>query len=193
MNRTLLQPARPLIRAAGLAAVLLAATLGTAACGTPVADSAPSSRPSVVQGPTSAGSPETGLSHALRLESGWAKAGSGMTAVFGTVVNDSDAPVAIVGGSSPAANAVQVHTMAKQPDGSMKMTQKKGGLTVPAGGSSALAPGGDHIMLLGLKAPLTNGEDVSIVMVTADGARLEWTVPVRSFAGAEETYVPEGQ
>jgi copper(I)-binding protein len=81
--------------------------------------------------------------------------------------------------------------MAKQPDGSMRMTQKKGGLTVPAGGSAVLAPGADHIMLIGLRAPLTNGEDVTLMMATAGGSALEWTVPVRSFAGAQETYVPE--
>jgi copper(I)-binding protein len=86
---------------------------------------------------------------------------------------------------------VQVHTMARQPDGSMKMTLKTGGLTVPAGGSAVLAPGADHIMLIGLGAPLTNGEDVTLAMATASGAALDWTVPVRSFAGAEETYVPE--
>jgi copper(I)-binding protein len=73
----------------------------------------------------------------------------------------------------------------------MKMTQLKGGLTVPTGGSAELAPGADHIMLVELRAPLANGEDVSLVMATADGSTLDWTVPVRSFAGAEETYVPE--
>ena len=46
-------------------------------------------------------------------------------------------------------------------------------------------------MLVELRAPLANGEDVSLVMATADGSTLDWTVPVRSFAGAEETYVPE--
>jgi hypothetical protein len=114
-----------------------------------------------------------------------------MTAVFGTVANGTDRDVTIIGGSSPSAGSVEVHTMAKQPDGSMKMTKMEGGLTVPAGGSAELAPGADHIMLLELRAPLVNGADVSLVMATADGTKLEWTVPVRSFAGAEETYVPE--
>jgi copper(I)-binding protein len=114
-----------------------------------------------------------------------------MTAVFGTVVNGTDREVTIIGGSSPSADEVQVHTMAKQPDGSMKMVQKKDGLSVPAGGSVELAPGGDHIMLVGLAAPLVNGDDVALLMATNAGAELAWRVPVRSFAGAEETYVPE--
>lgn len=197
MNRALLPPAHRLIRPGALAGLLLSTALATAACGTPVADSAESSAPVSAVGPATSGGPSSSTSSnsyrstAVRLDSGWAKAGSGMTAVFGTVVNQSGRPVTIVGGSSPAAASVQVHTMAKQPDGSMKMTEKKGGLTVPAGGSAVLAPGADHVMLLGLRAPLANGEDVSLVMLTADGLKLEWTVPVRAFSGAEETYAPQ--
>lgn len=169
--------ARP--AAVGLA---LLAVLGVPACG---AAGDPASTASL-------SSSRSSLRSSVTLESGWAKAGSGMTAVFGTVVNGTEREVTIIGGSSASADEVQVHTMAKQPDGSMKMVQKKDGLSVPAGGSVELAPGGDHIMLVGLAAPLVNGDDVSLLMTTSAGAELAWTVPVRSFAGAEETYVPEG-
>jgi hypothetical protein len=47
-------------------------------------------------------------------------------------------------------------------------------------------------MLLGLSAPLGNGEDVTLSMTGAGGEQFRWTVPVRAFAGAEETYAPEG-
>jgi len=177
------------------AALTLAATLSLAACGT-AADPGTSSSDPRAGAATPAAVPSASPSNdapagTVTLESGWAKAGSGMTAVFGTVTNRSDQDLTITGGTSPSAGEVQVHTMAKQADGSMKMMQKKGGLSVPAGESVDLAPGGDHLMLLGLTGPLVNGDDVVLVMVTSRGDELAWTVPVRTFAGGEETYVPE--
>ncbi|MDV3221245.1 copper chaperone PCu(A)C [Intrasporangium sp.] len=181
----------PLSRRAAWAGAALITTVALAACGTSTAGPAAQASATSGAAATVAGATEVAPADGVRLDSGWVKAGSGMTAVFGTVVNGTDEAVTIVGGSSPAAGKVEVHTMAKQPDGSMKMMEKEGGLVVPAGGSAELAPGADHIMLLELKAPLVNGDDASVVMVTADGTELAWTVPVRSFAGAEETYVPE--
>lgn len=155
--------------------------VGLAGCGT-------ATSPSDTTGTNTAASRPA---HAVALERGWAKAGSGMTAVFGTVRNSTSHEVRITGGRADGVRAVEVHTMAKQPDGSMKMTKKDGGLVVPAGGSAELVPGGDHIMLLGLTKPLENGSEISLTM-TADGADVvTWTVPVRTFAGADETYAPQ--
>ena len=114
-----------------------------------------------------------------------------MTAAFGTISNPTDHDVTIVKGSSPAAGVVALHTMEKQADGTMTMTDKKAGFVVPANGSLTLSPGGDHIMLMGLTAPLSNGQDVAFSMVSSDGEVFDWTVPVRSFAGADETYAPD--
>ncbi|MDN5765971.1 MAG: copper chaperone PCu(A)C [Humibacillus sp.] len=126
----------------------------------------------------------------LTLDSGWVKAGSGMTAAFGTITNHSSTPATIVKGSSDRAGMVQLHTMVKQPDGTMKMTEKKGGFVIPAGGTLTLNPGGDHIMLMDVSGPLANGQKVALDMVTTDGTTFAWSVPVRSFAGAQETYAP---
>ncbi|GAA6524699.1 copper chaperone PCu(A)C [Intrasporangium sp. DVR] len=191
LTRPLTRPLRRRGRSAAMATAVLAAALTVASCGTAADPASPSAVPGAATATSSTTESEASRDGTVALESGWAKAGAGMTAVFGTVVNRTDADVTIVGGSSPSAGEVQVHTMAKQPDGSMRMVQKKGGLTVPAGGSAELAPGGDHIMLLALAAPLVNGDDVALRMITKEGTQLEWTVPVRSFAGAEETYVPE--
>lgn len=126
----------------------------------------------------------------LTLDSGWVKAGSGMTAAFGTITNHSSAPVTIVKGSSDQAGMVALHTMEKQTDGTMKMTEKKGGFVIPAGGNLSLNPGGDHIMLMDVSGELANGQQVALDMVAADGTTFAWSVPVRSFAGAQETYAP---
>ncbi|EWT00067.1 hypothetical protein N865_17970 [Intrasporangium oryzae NRRL B-24470] len=163
--------------------VAVGLSLALAACGTITEAATPGA---------AAGSARSSVSpnHSLTLESGWAKAADGMTAVFGTVRNTSPQPVTIVGGTTEVARAVEVHTMVMNADGTMSMTVKKGGLVVPAGGAATLAPGGDHVMLLGLSRPLSNGEEITLRMRTADGDDLAWTVPVRSFAGADERYAP---
>ena len=176
---------RPRLPAVGAGAILIAALAG---CGSPGA-TAPESGGStpVASAPSAAGQ----HSPVVTLESGWVKAGSDMTAAFGTVHNGAAHPVTLVNGATSVAASLEVHTMVKQPDGSMTMTEKEGGLVVPANGSVTLAPGGDHLMLLGLHQPLVNGGQVSLVMTSDSGEHVTWTVPVRSFAGAEETYAPE--
>jgi copper(I)-binding protein len=61
---------------------------------------------------------------------------------------------------------------------------------VPAHGTARLVPGGDHIMLIGLSKPLENGDQVRVTLTSSTGQSFEWTIPVRSFAGADEKYLP---
>lgn len=173
-------------RRASLPALLLtsALVLGTAACGSP---STPAGDATPLAGAT-AGS--TAASGALTLTDGWAKAGTGMTGAFGTLTNSTDAAITITTASSDVAARTELHTMAKQDDGTMKMIQKEGGFVVPANGTATLAPGGDHVMLIGLKQELRNGDRVTITLTATSGESYEWTVPVRSFTGAEEEYLP---
>lgn len=159
------------------AAVVLAAS---GACGSPQA------QPTAVNATPAS----TDRSSTLSFTDGWAKAGKGMTGAFGTLTNATDSPITVSTASSDVAARTELHTMAKQPDGSMKMVRKEGGFVVPARGSARLVPGGDHIMLIGLTKELQNGDQVRITLTSADGQTFAWSVPVRSFAGAEETYLP---
>lgn len=177
-------------RSTALPAVLLASALvlGAAACGSP---SAPTGGTTPLAGAAAgATASPASASEALTLADGWAKAGTGMTGAFGTLTNTTDAPITITTAASDAAGRTELHTMAKQDDGTMKMVQKEGGFVVPAKGTVALAPGGDHVMLIGLKKELRNGDQVRITLTSSTGESYEWTVPVRSFAGADEEYLP---
>jgi copper(I)-binding protein len=175
-------------RSTALPAALLASALvlGAAACGSP---NAPTGGATPLGGAASTTAP-AGASPALTLADGWAKAGTGMTGAFGTLTNTTDAPITITTAASDAADRTELHTMAKQDDGTMKMVQKEGGLVVPAKGTVALAPGGEHVMLIGLRKELRNGDQVRITLTSSTGESYDWTVAVRSFAGAEEEYLP---
>lgn len=121
----------------------------------------------------------------------WASAGEmGMAAVFGTLRNTGHHDAHLVSATSPAAGRVEVHEVVADASGSTAMRPKAGGVTVPAGGSHDLAPGGDHLMLMDLTAPLNPGDDVEVTVMFDDGSTLPVTAQIRDFAGGSEEYQP---
>lgn len=72
---------------------------------------------------------------------------------FLTITNSGKQADRLVSATSPAASQVQIHTVSMT-GGVMRMRELPGGLEIPAGATVTLKPGGFHIMLVGLKAPL---------------------------------------
>jgi copper(I)-binding protein len=68
----------------------------------------------------------------------------------------------LVGASSPACRAVQLHTMTME-GGMMRMRQVKK-IELPAGKQVNLRKSGYHLMMIGLKAPLKEGETVPLTL-----------------------------
>lgn len=81
-----------------------------------------------------------------------------------TVTNKGAAEDRLISVSSPAAGAVQVHEM-KMEGNIMRMREIEGGLAIPPGATVTLAPGGLHLMMMGLKEPLKQGERVPVTLV----------------------------
>lgn len=173
----------------------LHAVLGVAlAVLTPAACSGPS-QPADVATPTTSSTPSAGSTTTGRATAGlvvrdaWVKAAdSGMTAVFATLVNDSDHDVHIVGATSTAAAMVELHETVPDGTGGTVMRQVPQGFVVPAGGTRTLDPGGDHIMLMDLTAPVLPGTEVTVALRTEDGGTLPLIAVARSYAGAQEHY-----
>jgi copper(I)-binding protein len=91
---------------------------------------------------------------------------------------------ALVGVSSPMAERVELHSMAQE-NGVMRMRQEST-LAVPAGGTLALAPGGNHLMLFGLPAELKPGAKLPVTLSFRSGARVTVEAETRA-AGAAAT------
>lgn len=143
---------------------------------------------------TDAASATTGAdaAAAVTMTDQWVKAAdSGMTAVFGTLKNSGKDEMTVVSATSPAAGRMELHEVVG-PQGAKAMRPKEGGFAIPAGGTHVLAPGGDHLMLMDLKAPLAVGSDVEVTLTFKDGSTLPFTAQVRTFAGADENYQPGG-
>jgi copper(I)-binding protein len=115
-----------------------------------------------------------------------------MTALFGTIHNDSDNDVTLVSATSSASPRVELHEMAPDGTGAMKMREKDGGMIIKAHDTYVLKPGADHIMLFDLPAPVQAGTDVSFTLKFSDGATTDITSQVRDVTGARESYNSHG-
>lgn len=83
----------------------------------------------------------------------------------------------LVSAASPAAALVQIHEM-RMESNMMMMRELEAGLPLPAGETVALAPGGNHIMLMGVTEPLKTGDTVALTLTFATAAPVEVTAAV---------------
>jgi len=112
----------------------------------------------------------------------WSRATPGGAKVGGgylTLTNNGTAPDRLVSVSIPAAVAdhVEIHEMATK-DGVMTMRAKPDGVTVEPGKTVAFVPGGYHLMLMGLKAPLKEGDRVKAELNFEKAGKVEVTINV---------------
>lgn len=114
----------------------------------------------------------------------WARATAGPPrtgAIYLTLVNHG-ADDALIGAATAAADRTEIHTVLHE-DGMMKM-RPLARLALPAGATVALEPGGEHLMLFGLAAPLVAGESLDLELEFESGARRQVRVEVRPLGAA---------
>lgn len=102
----------------------------------------------------------------LRIEHPWTRAtppGAPTGGAFLTIENEGNEPDTLTGAASPIADRVELHTMSMD-GGVMKMRQIKGGIEIAPGETVALAPGGNHVMMIGLKSQIVMGEKVPLTL-----------------------------
>jgi copper(I)-binding protein len=113
-----------------------------------------------------------------RATPGGAQVGAG----YMTIINKGTAADKLIAASSPAADKVQVHEMSMD-GGVMKMRELTGGLPIDAGKTVSLAPGGYHLMMMGLKAPLKTGDKVPVTLTFEKAGKVEVTLDVQAIGG----------
>lgn len=131
----------------------------------------------------------SGLAHAqVAVDAPWVRATVPQQTATGAFMRlTASRDLRLIGARSDVAQNTEVHEMAMQ--GQMMRMRQIAALPLPSGQAIALAPGGYHVMLIGLKRPLSAGEHVTLTLVVEDanGKRSEQTVkaPVRPLsAGA---------
>lgn len=91
------------------------------------------------------------------------------SASFLILKNDSDKEIALIKATSDVAKDVELHEHVHK-DGMMEMRQVQK-ISVPANGTTALKPGGYHIMLIGLTRKIKSGDVVDLALEFDDGSK----------------------
>lgn len=86
------------------------------------------------------------------------------------ITNDSGAETSLTGASSPVFRSVTLMRSRLDEDDSTMVTVTR--IDVPAHGSTSLAPGGYHLMLMGAVHPIKPGDRVPMTLRFADGSSL---------------------
>lgn len=79
--------------------------------------------------------------------------------------------------SGDIAERAELHTM--KHDKGVMMMREVTGFDIAAGGRLTLAPGGDHLMLIGIKRPLKEGEEFPAVLTFQNAKEVKVTLKVR--------------
>ncbi|AKK03292.1 copper chaperone PCu(A)C [Corynebacterium epidermidicanis] len=128
----------------------------------------------------------------VAFEEGYVKAkpaDKDMTGIFGTIHNGTKQPVHLVSFTTDTGAAK--HEIHEVVNGVMQM--KQGGVEIPAGGTYELKPGGDHLMIMDLAAPINAGDTVKVTLNFDGGvAPVVMDVPVRTIASGQENYGANG-
>lgn len=157
----------------------ISTALVLAGCGSN-ADTAPAAK---------AGSSTTAASP-LTIENAWVKtADSGMTAVFGQLRNTGGSSITVISATTSASSRTELHEVVMV-GGAMQMRPKKGGFVIPAGTTYPLAPGGNHLMVMGLQAPIRPGDTIDVKLSLADGSTVAFSALAKASSGGSENYAP---
>lgn len=119
----------------------------------------------------------------IELSQYWVRATIGTvpnTAAYLTIRSIDGRPDRLLRASSPAANKVELHAHLMQ--GGIARMRSVPSIVVPADKPMALAPGGLHLMLFGVKAPLKVGETIPLTLTFERAGAVTLSVPVRKSA-----------
>ena len=94
----------------------------------------------------------------------WTRAAgqNGTGAGFLAIANRGTLPDRLVGASSPIARVIEIHAHIRE--GDILRMRPAAALELPPGQTVTLQPGGFHLMLIGLKEPLIQGQTVPVTL-----------------------------
>ena len=122
-----------------------------------------------------AAAPQTVTGGSIEISNAWARAtpkGAQIGGAYMTITNKGTDDDSLIGGTSPVAGKVEVHQMSMD-KGVMMMRPVPGGLEIKAGQSVQFTPDSFHLMLFGLKQPLTQGERVKATLEFAKAGKVD--------------------
>ena len=100
--------------------------------------------------------------------------------VYLTIVNHASGPDRLMSASTPVAARTDLHMTVR--DGDVVRMRRLETIDIEAGGTVTFEPGGAHVMLSGLEAPLREGESFELTLEFEAAGPVTLEVPVKSIA-----------
>ena len=129
---------------------------------------------------------------AIVISNPWARATpSGATAGAGyfTVTNTGTTPDRLVAATSEAASNADIHEITMT-NGVMQMRPLKGGLELKPGETVQLKPGGEHVMMTGLKQPFKKGDHIKGTLTFEKAGKVDIEYDVQAVGAPAPTTAP---
>lgn len=119
----------------------------------------------------------------IRISDAWARPSPRMAtsgAVYMVIANKGGEDDALIGVEGDVSDALEIHEMSIDENNVMRMKPVEGQrLVIPAKGKVELKPGGYHIMLIGLKQPLKEGQEIEITLKFEKSGDIKVKAPVK--------------
>jgi copper(I)-binding protein len=130
---------------------------------------------------SAAGNSAKPASGPVSIDGAWVRAAqSGVTtAAYMTITNGTAADDTLVSVATPAAMSASLHQTSTDASGMTGMHPVEG-ITVPAGGTVKLEPGGYHVMLMGLTGDLAAGQVVQLTLTFKAAGKVDVSAEVRA-------------
>ena len=108
-------------------------------------------------------------------------AGARSAAGYLEIVNQGSAPDRLLGVETGGAKRAMLHSTDHDDDGVARMVHLDA-VEIPADGTVTLAPGGVHIMLMGLTKPLKEGDEIELTLTLEKAGEVKVKVKVGGVA-----------
>ena len=123
----------------------------------------------------------------------WARASAGPAragAAFMGIHNNGAGADRLVAASADISKTAELHTHIRDGD-VMMMRRVEDGIPVPAEGVVHLEPGGYHVMFMGLKAPLKEGDTFLLTLTFEKGGTMTVEVEVKGAGAMGPMHAPD--
>jgi copper(I)-binding protein len=129
---------------------------------------------------------QTSAANTIVVEQPWARAtpgGAKTGAAYMTLINNGRSVDRLLGATTPLADKVQFHKETED-DGVSRMRQVQS-MELEPGAKIIFKPGELHVMIVGLKQPLTEGQTFPLTLQFEKASNIEVTVPIEKIGAMQ--------
>lgn len=130
---------------------------------------------------------ETTSPNPIAVEHPWARAtpkGATTGAAYMTLANNGTSADRLVGATTPLADKIQFHTETE--DNGVSRMRQVDTVDLPPGAKIVFKPGDMHVMIVGLKQPLAQGQTFSLILKFEKAGSIDVTVPIEGIGAVRQ-------